>query len=68
MSALTQASDIEGLMALVDAADADPSGDPDGLAYKWLNVASDFGHDDADELIDAVLAGPLHADDAALNA
>lgn len=63
MSALAQAGDLEGVTRLLELAHGDPSRDPDLLAYKWFNVASDFGHEDADELVDAVLEGPLHADD-----
>jgi len=56
---LAQVGDLDELLNLVDIS----VDDADYLAYKWLTAASDFGHDDADELVDAVLAGPLHADD-----
>ncbi len=49
LSELARAGDFDALFALVDA---HPSGDPDVVAYLWLNVASDFGHADADDLID----------------
>ena len=41
----------------------DLSEEPGGLVYKWLNVASDFGHDEADDMIDSVVEGVLYADD-----
>ncbi|WP_412542127.1 hypothetical protein R8Z50_06200 [Longispora sp. K20-0274] len=31
----------------------------DPLAYRWLQVARDYGHVAADELIDGLLEGPL---------
>ena len=34
-----------------------PEDDRDATAYKWLAVASDFGHEDADELIGDLLEG-----------
>ncbi|MFE4924720.1 hypothetical protein [Streptomyces sp. NPDC056661] len=58
--ALASAGNIEELMMLVGD---DTSEDPGQAAYKWLNVASDFGHAAADEMIDAVLEGDLYADD-----
>jgi hypothetical protein len=57
LSERARAGDLDGLMALLDLAD------PGMLAYKWLQVASDFGHDEADDLIDAVLESLLHTDD-----
>jgi hypothetical protein len=60
LSALARAGLLDDLMELVDA---HPSEDPDEIAYKWLNVAADFGSEDAVEMIDAVLDGALHADD-----
>ncbi|GAA0903888.1 type VI immunity family protein [Virgisporangium aurantiacum] len=58
--AAAEAGDVAGLL---DLAYSDSVEEPEGVAYKWLNVASDFGHDEADEMIDAMLQGPLHADD-----
>lgn len=52
--------DLDVLMELVSQ---HPSEDAAFLLYKWLNVASDFGHDEADELIDSLLESELHADD-----
>ncbi|WP_412543228.1 hypothetical protein R8Z50_12370 [Longispora sp. K20-0274] len=43
------------LDALARLSDGDPDGDGDLLAYRWLNVARDFGHPAADELIDDLL-------------
>ena len=60
LSAHAQAGDIEGLLELVDG---NPAWEPAEAAYKWLNVARDFGHEAADEMIDSVLEGALHADD-----
>jgi hypothetical protein len=57
---VAQAGDIEGLLEL---AYRTPSEESHGVAYKWLAVASDFGHEEADEMIDVLLEGPLHADD-----
>jgi hypothetical protein len=62
--ALARAGDLD---ALIDLAyrDVEDVGDElaAGNAYKWLAVASDLGHDEADDLIDTLLTGPLHADD-----
>ena len=55
------AGDIEGLFGLMDG---EPDGDRDVLAYKWLAVASDFGHEEADDAIDDLLeASSLRFDD-----
>jgi TPR repeat protein len=55
---LAQAGDID---ALVDLADGDEG---DGEAYKWLQVAVDFGHDEAAERIEDLLShSSLHDDD-----
>jgi hypothetical protein len=61
--ALARAGDLD---ALIELAYADGEGDDEvaaGNAYKWLAVASDFGHGEADDLIDDLHNGPLHADD-----
>lgn len=50
--ALAREGDVEPLLHLCDI---DGDGEGDILAYKWLTVASDFGHADADDLIDDVL-------------
>ncbi|MFC4040463.1 hypothetical protein ACFO1B_18680 [Dactylosporangium siamense] len=47
---LARAGDLEPILHLCDL-----DGHGDLLAYKWLTVAADFGHDDADDLIDDVL-------------
>lgn len=57
---LARDGDVAGLLEL---AYDDPAGDPDEMAYKWLNVAADFGHDEAEDMVDAFHQGPLHADD-----
>lgn len=49
---MAMAGNVEGLLEL---ADGDAKGHRDGVAYKWLCAASDFGHDAADELIDDLL-------------
>jgi len=55
------AGDVEGLFGLMDG---EAENDRDGLVYKWLVVASDFGHDNADEYIDGLLeASSLRYDD-----
>ena len=64
LSAPAQAGEIERLMELINS-ELGPAEDPYeafGLAYKWLTVASDAGHDEADEMIESVLTA-LHADD-----
>src|ERR1700738_4848127 len=60
LSACARAGDIDGLLELVGE---NPSWEPEEAAYKWLNVASDFGHDEADDMIDSVVEGSLYADD-----
>jgi hypothetical protein len=61
LAAMARQGDVEGLMAL---ADFDPEGDGDGLAYKWLCVASDFGHSAADEaIVDLMEGSSLRFDD-----
>ena len=62
LSALAREGEVERLLELIDA------GAPDDetmyyLAYKWLIVARDFGHENAGEMIDAVVQGSLYADD-----
>jgi hypothetical protein len=52
--------DLDVLMELVSQ---HPSEDEAFLLYKWLNVASDFGHDEADELVESLLNSELHAAD-----
>lgn len=64
LSALARAGDIGHLMELIDGV-LGPAEDPYeafGLAYKWLTVASDSGHDEADEMIESTLTA-LYADD-----
>jgi hypothetical protein len=57
--ALARDGDIEALVNLVDRSGQDPE-----LAmYRWCLIASDFGHEEADEFIDVLHTGPLHADD-----
>ena len=60
LSACARSGDLDGLLELVGE---DPDWEPEALAYKWLNVASDFGHDEADDMIDSVVEGSLYADD-----
>jgi hypothetical protein len=50
--ALAREGDLEPLLHLCDI---DGDGEGDILAYKWLNVASDFGHAGADDMIDDVM-------------
>jgi hypothetical protein len=50
--ALAREGDLEPLLHLCDI---DGDGEGDILAYKWLNVASDFGHVEADDMIDDVM-------------
>lgn len=53
-----KAGDLDTLMDLADGEDGD------GEAYKWLQVALDFGHDEASDLIADLLNSPsLHDDD-----
>ncbi|WP_018353390.1 hypothetical protein [Longispora albida] len=49
---MARRGDLDGLAGL---SDGDPDGNGDLLAYRWLHVARDFGHDAADELIDDLL-------------
>jgi hypothetical protein len=60
LSACARAGDIDGLWELVGE---NPAWEPEEVAYKWLNVASDFGHDEAADMIDSVVEGSLYADD-----
>ncbi|MFC5003686.1 hypothetical protein ACFPIJ_38420 [Dactylosporangium cerinum] len=56
---LARAGDLEPILHLCDL-----DGDGDVLADKWLTVAADFGHDDADDLIDdALQVSSLRYDD-----
>jgi len=62
LSAPARAGDVPGLIDLIDTAAADN----DALAflsYKWLCVAVNVGHEDASEMVGAVLDGLLYADD-----
>lgn len=55
---LAKAGDVDGLMDLADGDDGD------GEAYKWLQAAVDFGHEEAQERIDDLLSNSsLHDDD-----
>ncbi len=55
---LAKAGELEELMELADGDEGDAE------AYKWLSVAVDFGHEDAEALIEDLLGGgPLHDDD-----
>jgi hypothetical protein len=61
LSGLARDGDLDGILEL---AGADPAGDPDIVAYHWLTVASDFGHEEADDLIDDLLeSSSLRYDD-----
>jgi TPR repeat protein len=51
---LAQAGDLDALLARMEDV---PEEDRDEAAYKWLNVAVDFGHGDADELIADLMEG-----------
>ena len=51
---LAQAGDLDALLARMDDV---PEEDLDEAAYKWLNVAVDFGHDEAKERIADLLEG-----------
>ena len=55
---LAQAGDIDALMDLADGDEGDIE------AYKWLQVAVDFGHDEASEKLEDLMSGSsLHDDD-----
>ena len=64
---LAAAGSVEELMAvLAEDAPTGCDGEADewaGAAYKWLNVASDHGHDEADDMIDDLLESVLRHDD-----
>jgi hypothetical protein len=49
---LARAGDLQPILHLCGV---DDDGEGDILAYKWLNVASDFGHAEADDLVDDLL-------------
>jgi TPR repeat protein len=51
---LAQAGDLDALLARMDDV---PEEDRDEAAYKWLNVAVDFGHAEADERIADLMEG-----------
>ena len=51
---LAQAGDLDALLARMDDV---PEEDRDEAAYKWLNVAVDFGHGEADERIADLMEG-----------
>lgn len=51
---LAQAGDLDALLARMDDV---PEEDRDETAYKWLNVAVDFGHAEADERIADLMEG-----------
>jgi hypothetical protein len=55
LAAGAREGDFDGLFALADQARADPEVDADVLLYKWLCVAADFGHEEADELIEDLM-------------
>jgi hypothetical protein len=48
LAKLAMAGDLDVLLGLMDGV---PETDRDATAYKWLAVASDFGHEDADEIL-----------------
>jgi hypothetical protein len=61
LAKLARDGDLQALFALCDGR---AESDRDRLAYKWLCVAADFGHDDADNLIgDLMEATSLRYDD-----
>jgi hypothetical protein len=49
LAALAMRGDINVLFGLMDGV---VESERDALAYKWLSVASDFGHSDADDMMD----------------
>jgi hypothetical protein len=51
-SALARAGKLDALFGLMDL---DSSTNNDRNAYKWLTAASDFGHEDADDMIGDVM-------------
>ncbi|MBA4867197.1 hypothetical protein H1V43_39145 [Streptomyces sp. PSKA54] len=53
-AASARAGDLDGLFSL-DAAAGSEARDLDELAYKLLSVAADFGHAEADDLIEDLL-------------
>jgi hypothetical protein len=61
--AAARAGDLEAVMNLAVRDDDDDGFESSASAYKWLAVAADFGHDEADDMIDDLLTGPLHHDD-----
>jgi TPR repeat protein len=68
LAALARAGRIEELLALwggvADPDDVDTEAEAAATAYKWLCVASDFGHSEANGWIDTLLeASPLRFDD-----
>jgi hypothetical protein len=52
--ALAKAGDFDGLFRAVEPLDEE---ERDDAAYKWLAIASDFGHSEADEYMDGMLEG-----------
>jgi hypothetical protein len=52
--ALAKAGDFDGIFRGVEPLDEE---ERDDAAYKWLAIASDFGHAEADEYIDGMLEG-----------
>lgn len=56
--------DFDRLGELVDLADAaGEDQEPDALAYKWLCIAGDHGHDEADAMIEDLLNASMLAYD-----
>jgi hypothetical protein len=61
LAALAMRGDINVLFGLMDGV---AESERDALAYKWLSVASDFGHTDADDMMDDLQeASSLRYDD-----
>jgi hypothetical protein len=63
-SARAQSGDLEWLGEFVDLVDAADDGEEAvALAYKWLCIAADHGHDEADDMIEDLLNGSMLAYD-----
>ena len=63
-AAWAAAGDLEALAAI---ADGDAASKADRVAYKWLAAAADFGHDEAEDLIEDLLeTSSLRYDDSRL--